>query len=354
PATIIGLLAFGIMVGWQYMPKQIKAVPSALVSVAVCTAIASFGNLDLARVKLSDGGDLIKLPIVPSDQIQGVIVGGLIIALVASVESLLSAVATDRLHTGPRANLDKELIGQGIANTVSGALGGLPVTGVIVRSSANIASGARSNLSATLHGVWIVVCVGALSTALEKIPLAALAGLLCFVGTKLVNVEHIRELAKHKELPVYVVTVLGVVGLDLLKGVGLGLGLAIFLLIRRLAHLEIRVDDSPEVQTIHLDGSLTFATVPKLSRELQRVRPGVLARIEMHADFMDHAAYEALHSWEVGHLRTGGDVEVIEHHQDWYRTVKEDGPRIMRSTVRANEKPIAVLAGMGPAKVNEP
>src|SRR4051794_7352364 len=114
----------------------------------------------------------------------------LTVVLIAGVESLLSAVAVDRMHTGPRTKVDRELLGQGAANTMSGMLGGLPVTGVIVRSSANVAAGARTRLSAVLHGVWIAVFALLLAGLVEMIPLAALAGVLVVGGPQPLGPGH--------------------------------------------------------------------------------------------------------------------------------------------------------------------
>lgn len=345
PAAMIGLLTIGILVGWRFVPPKLKAVPGALVAITVSTLIAMFGKLELDRVSLKGSGSGFQAPLIPTDNWGAVLTGALVVAVVASVESLLSAVATDRMHTGPRADLDKELIGQGIGNAVSGLLGGLPITGVIVRSSANVNSGAKSNLSAILHGVLIVLCAAFLGFAMEQIPRAALAGLLCFVGSNLINKEHIRDLMRHKELPIYLVTLFGVVTTNLLEGVAFGLVLAVILLVRRLAHLEVKITDKDDIQVVQIDGSLTFATVPKLTKELSKVKEGTVVRIELHSDFMDHAAFEAMHAWEASHLRTGGEVVIDELHQDWYRSASEQLPRVRRSSVRASNKPIAVLAG---------
>ena len=188
----------------------------------------------MPRVDLPGGLlDAIAFPLLPQGDWAALAGGMLTVALIASVESLLSAVAVDRMHTGPRTKVDRELLGQGAANTMSGMLGGLPVTGVIVRSSANVAAGARTRLSAVLHGVWIAVFALLLAGLVEMIPLAALAGLLVVVGAKLVDRADIRAARDHGELIVYVGTVVGVLALNLLEGVGIGLALAGLLVLRR-------------------------------------------------------------------------------------------------------------------------
>src|SRR5699024_8064510 len=126
-------------------------------------------------------------PALPAaDQWQGIAVAVAAVAMVASVESLLAAIAVDRMHSGRRGQLNRELCGQGAANAVSGALGGLPVAGVIVRSTANVRAGARSPLATILHGVWILLFVALFAHVVELIPMPALAALLVFIGTRMV------------------------------------------------------------------------------------------------------------------------------------------------------------------------
>src|SRR6202034_3187431 len=112
----------------------------------------------------------------------GAIVAGVItVTLITSVQSLLTAVATDRMHNGPRTDLNRELIGQGASNVVSGAVGGLPIAGVIVRSSANIKAGAKTSASTIMHGLWILLFSLPFAGLIDQIPTAALAGLLIVV-----------------------------------------------------------------------------------------------------------------------------------------------------------------------------
>lgn len=333
PSVLLGVATVAILLAWQYVPKKVKAVPGALVAVSIATIASIVLNMEVKRVDLPENLlNSFTLPKFPEMALWGaVLVSALTIAIVASVESLLSAVATDRMHTGKRANLDREMIGQGIGNTVSGILGGLPVTGVIVRSSANINSGATTRTSAILHGVWVVVFVALLGSVIELIPLSALAGLLVFVGVRLVSMEHIRDLLKHRELPVYAITLLGVVMKDLLVGVGVGLAFAVIMLIHRLTRLELKVTQRDIDWHVSIGGSLTFLNVPRLTSELARIPAGARVHVEMHTDLMDHAAFEALHSWEHNHLRTGGDVDIDELHDDWYHMASNDQPKHHRT-----------------------
>ncbi|HYH96603.1 SulP family inorganic anion transporter, partial [Hyalangium sp.] len=236
PATILGLLTIGLLVLWQVLPpSRLKQVPGPLVAVLGASVAAAVWGGDVKRVELAgDFFSSLRLPSLPEGSWVAFGVAVLSLALVASAESLLSAVATDKMHTGPRVNLDRELFAQGLANTLSGLMGGLPVTGVIVRSAANVAAGAKTRVSAVLHGVWMLLFVTLLASLLGLVPLTVLAGLLVVVGVKLVNVQHIQELRRRGELSVYAVTVAGVVGINLLAGIALGLALAVARLLWRL------------------------------------------------------------------------------------------------------------------------
>jgi MFS superfamily sulfate permease-like transporter len=131
------------------------------------------------------------------------------LAVIASAETLLCASAVDRMHRGPRTDYDRELRAQGVGNMLCGLLCALPMTGVIVRSGANLQAGAKTRLSAILHGLWLLLFVSAFAWLLRNIPTAALAGILVYSGFKLVDLHAARALAKRgrSELFIYVATV---------------------------------------------------------------------------------------------------------------------------------------------------
>lgn len=168
---------------------------------------------------------------------------GLIIAAVASVETLLCIEATDKLDPQKRRTSgNAELRAQGVGNVLSGLIGGLPITSVIVRSSANINAGATTRRSAIIHGVLLLVCVGAIPVLLNLIPKASLSAILIFTGLRLCRPAIARHLYQEGGLPqlfTYLATVAGVVFLDLLTGVGIGLAVALFNTLRqnlRISH----------------------------------------------------------------------------------------------------------------------
>ncbi|GGK94541.1 putative transmembrane carbonic anhydrase [Nocardia jinanensis] len=315
PAAFLGITVIAIMLGWKYLPERVKVVPGALAAIVAATVLSLALSLDVKRVTI-DGSlfDAIGLPELPRGDWAGIAMMILTFALIASVESLLSAVAIDKMHTGPRADFDREMIGQGSANVLSGLLGGLPVTGVIVRSSTNVAAGARSRASAVLHGVWVLVFSVLLVSLVEQIPLAALAGLLIVIGVQLVKLAHIRLAHRTGDLLVYVVTLAAVVFLNLLEGVLIGLALAFALLIWRVVRVTVTAEQigGTDRWLLRIDGSCTFLSLPKLSTTFAKIPPGVAVTVELTVDFLDHAAYDAITDWARQHESNGGSVDFVE------------------------------------------
>jgi len=317
PATLLGLGAIALLVSWPLLKRRWKiAIPPALVAVALLTGLSALWGREVPRVELPGNiWSALHLPSLPQGSWAAIAGAALTFALVASAESLLCAAATDKLHSGPRANLDRELVAQGVGNAVAGLLGGLPVTGVIVRSTANIEAGGRTRWSAILHGIWMLLAVAVLGGALTLIPLSVLAGLLVVVGGKLVNPTHVREVIAHKEGPVYFATLAGVLGINLLAGIGIGVGVALLLLLRRLARVEIAVEQDRERWRIDVTGALTFLTVPKLTSVLAGLPPGQSVDVDLEVSLVDHAALEALHGWRLSYERTGGRVDIDQVHE---------------------------------------
>jgi carbonic anhydrase len=213
---------------------------------------------------------------------------------------------------------------------------------VIVRSSANVAAGARTRLSAVLHGVWIAVFALLLAGLVEMIPLAALAGLLVVVGAKLVDRADIRAARDHGELVVYVGTVVGVLALNLLEGVGIGLALAGLLVLRRAVRARVRTEHPVDgSRRLVAEGLLSFLSVPALSRELAAVPPGVPVRVDLNVDYLDHAARDHIDSWATRHRATGGSVEVVETRRHGRRAARRAGGSLapLPPTVHRERRP---------------
>ena len=318
-AAALGLLTVALMLLWPRL-VPLSVVPAALVAVLVTTTVAAGLGAEVERVDLPEAPlAAIVLPRWPDGPLLEIGLAAVTIALIASVESLLSAVAVDRLHDGPRADLNRELVAQGCANTVSGLLGGLPVTGVIVRSSANVAAGARTRASAILHGVWIAVVVLCCAGLLEAIPLAALAAVLVVVGLRLISPAQIRTYARHRELPTYLVTAGGVVATDLLTGVAAGIASAVLLMLWRLARCEIRTAALPTGERgVTISGTLAFVGSGRVARALAALPPGQRVVVELHLDYLDHGAFQTIEDWREAYRKGGGSVEIRETHDGWF------------------------------------
>ncbi|MEU5051441.1 SulP family inorganic anion transporter [Streptomyces sp. NPDC021096] len=322
PALLIGAVTVGVLLAWPHLPGQAgrwaRLLPAPLAAVALATT-ASLG-MELPRVSLPDW-EVQALPTLPDGPVLGIFAAVLTVTLVASMESLLSAVAMERLHAersdeqaAATTKLDRELAGQGAANVVSGLLGGLPIAGGAIRGSANIAAGATSRKSTVLHGVWVLVCAGLLTAALEVIPLAALAALVMAVGVRMVSFAHIKHVQRHREFPMYAATLASVVLLGVLQGVAVGVAVAALLSLRRLTHTRITVTEEQACHRVRVNGQLTFLAVPRLSRALGQVPDEANAVVELGGSFMDHAAYDALHSWSNAHRARGGWVTLRGRH----------------------------------------
>lgn len=220
-AALLGAATLALLLAWpKFGPR---ALPAALVAIATATLADVVLHLTVPTLDLPDQLFALGWPQLPQTELLAWLSGALAIGLIASTESLLSAVAVDRLHDGPRARLDRELLGQGAANLVSGLLGGLPVTGGSVRSTANLQAQAQSRVSTVLHGVWLVAAASFLADYLEYVPLSALAALLLLVSLRMVRWEHWVTFARSGELTAYLVTLGGVLGFGLLWGIALGM-----------------------------------------------------------------------------------------------------------------------------------
>ncbi|MER5279521.1 bifunctional SulP family inorganic anion transporter/carbonic anhydrase [Streptomyces sp. NPDC002809] len=346
-APLIGGLTVAILVLWPRIPGRtgriMRRIPAALAAVAMATAVAALAAPSIARVDLPSWRSH-ALPEMPQGPVLGLATAVFTMMLVASLESLLAAVAVDKLtadrnrerSSGPavesdggqaggrndapeaglaaaaprvkRSDLDRELRAQGIANTVSGLLGGLAVSGGAVRSSANVRAGATGRASTVLHGVWVLLATGLLVTALEWIPLAALGALVMVVGIQMVNFAHIRNVHKHREFLVYGATITGVLLFGVLKGVTIGIAVAVAVALHRLTRTRITVSDHDGRHLLVVRGQLTFLAVPRLSRALGQLPQDADAVVELDGFFMDHAAYELIHDWSIAHAAHGGRV----------------------------------------------
>ena len=273
-AIIVTVVSLAILIAFNKVPflKKIKFIPGALVAVAFGIVINEVFKATGSPLAISQD-HLVTLPSATS--ISGFIgqfsapdfstitnskvwILGVTIAVVASIESLLCLEAADKMDPMKRyASANQELKAQGVGNILSGLLGGLPLTSVIVRTTANINAGAKTRFSAIAHGVLLLVTVIAIPGLLNKIPMACLAAILIMIGIKLASpkvFKHMWQAGKYQFVP-FIVTVLAVVFTDLLKGVGIGLAVSIVFLLKgnmRLAYF-FKKEEHQEGETIHID-----------------------------------------------------------------------------------------------------
>jgi MFS superfamily sulfate permease-like transporter len=248
---------------------------------------------------------------------ENLLIAAVTFAFIASAETLLSAAAVDRMHDGERTKYDKELTAQGIGNMLCGALGALPMTGVIVRSAANVQAGSATRAAAMLHGAWLLVLAMLLPWLLNMTPVSCLAGILVFTGIKMVKFRQVKDLAAYGKgtALVYLATMVAIVATDLLVGVIIGFGLSLF----RLALLssKLKADllehDEPGHATFNLKGSATFLQVPAMARKLDAMPSNTKVTVDIsELSHVDQACLELLKEWERN--APGKGIEVV---LDW-------------------------------------
>jgi MFS superfamily sulfate permease-like transporter len=273
-SILIAVLSLIILIAWGKMKvfSKLKIIPAALVAVIVSIVLNEYFTSTGSSLQISKE-HLVSLPIPQSfAEFTNIIVTpdfsgflstkvwivGLTIAIVASIETLLCIEAADRMDVQRRyTNTNVELKAQGIGNIISSLIGGLPMTSVVVRTSANNEAGAKSKLSAILHGVLLLVSVLSIPTLLNKIPLATLAAVLLLVGYKLANpktVLHFWHKGKYQFIP-FIATFVAVVLLDLLKGVALGMIISAFFVLQgnmKRAY-RFRKEEYQEGDIIHIE-----------------------------------------------------------------------------------------------------
>ena len=298
-AIVITLISLAILISWDKIGflKRMKLIPGALVAVIV--------GVILNEIFISTGSSLainpehlVKLPVPQSwEEFKGIVITpdftaftngkvwavGATIAIVASIETLLCIEASDRMDVQKRyTDTNVELKAQGIGNILSSLIGGLPMTSVVVRSSANANAGAKTKMSAIIHGVLLLISVLSIPFLLNKIPLATLAAVLLLVGYKLAKpsvIMHFWHKGKYQFVP-FIATLLAVVFTDLLKGVALGIIISILFILRgnlkrayrfRKEKFEdgdvIRIDLAQEVSFLNKAAiKSTLAQIPENSR----------------------------------------------------------------------------------------
>ncbi len=322
-AAALGILTILTILLWQaFAPKQLRVVPAPLVAIILATIVATLLVVPVLYVEIPDNlWEDVRLPnreLLNNAPWIELSKAALLLAVVASAEALLCATAVDQMQQGQRTAYDRELFAQGVGNVLCGLVGALPLTGVIVRSSANIQAGGKTRCSPIMQGIWLLVFVLGLAFLLRMIPTASLAAMLVFTGYKLINVKELVKLREYGwgEVVIYAATVGTIVFTDLLTGVLVGIALSAGKLLYTFSHLDANLtlpDHNEEAAMLKLKGSATFIRLPKLAALLEQVPEGIVLGIDFqHLDYIDHACLELLSNWAKQHEASGGSLEI-----DW-------------------------------------
>lgn len=314
-AVVISLISLIILISWDKVSflKKLKLIPGALVAVIIGIALNEFfvatgSSLAIAKEHL------VSLPVPKSfDEFKSILITpnfaaianpqvwvvAITIAIVASIETLLCIEAADRMDVQKRyTNTNVELRAQGIGNIVSSLLGGLPMTSVVVRSSANNNAGAKSKMSAIIHGVLLLLSVLAVPALLNKIPLATLATVLILVGYKLAKpatFKHFWEKGKYQFIP-FVATLVFVVATDLLKGVALGIVISVIFVLRgnlKRAY-SFKKEEYEDGDVIHIDLAQEVSFLNKAAIKLTLNAIPENSKVVINAQDTEYIAHDVL------------------------------------------------------------
>lgn len=326
PGPVLAV-ASAVMLHLMFIPFDVLRLSEAqLVSVPVASGLGEF----FGQFTLPDFSQL-NNPAVWTVAVT--------IAVVASLETLLSVEAIDKMDPLKRTTpTNRELVAQGVGNSLSGFIGGLPVTQVIVRSSVNLQTGARSKASTILHGLLLLVCVATLPSWLNMIPLAVLAAVLILTGYKLAKPALFKNMWDNgagQFLP-FMVTVLGVVLTDLLTGVGLGMAAAIFALLRRNylnSHFlhkkeDTEQDNRPRI-SLQLAEEVTFLNKAAIRKELSEIPNNAHVIIDkQNCVYINHDVAEIIADFMATANARGIDVDIIERNESAAIRAARQGLRV--------------------------
>jgi len=307
---LIGLISIAFLVGWD----KVKFLKSSLVPAPLLVVLFGIGGTmffnQMGDLWAVGGKQLVDVPVTGSvgaflgqltmpdfSQILNisVLIAGVTIAVVASLETLLNCEAVDNLDPKKRSTpANRELLAQGIGNVTCGLIGGLPVTSVVVRGSVNIGAGAQTKLSAMFHGWLLLGFVMLLPQYLNMIPLSCLAAILMVTGFKLASPKLMRQMAdegRSQFLP-FIITVIAIVMTDLLVGILIGLGVALTFILysnyRRSIHRVSEKHIGGEILRIELPNQVSFLNRPALERVLRSVPEGGHVLLDAtHTDYID-------------------------------------------------------------------
>lgn len=332
-ATIIAVLSVIILIGWPKL-KKVSAIPAPLVVVILGILLNKLfkdGPLEikdehLVIVPIIDSFNEFKSLLITPDFSQisnpAVWTVAFTIAIVASLESLLSLEAVDKIDPLKRTSpTNRELIAQGIGNMTSGFFGGLPMTAVIVRSSANVNAGGKTKVSAILHGMWLLLSLLLIPGIINSIPLACLAAILLVTGYKLARIALFKKMYKAgwSQFIPFIITVLAVVFTDLLKGVGIGMVIGIYFVLRNNMRnpyfYTISSAGEKKVITIKLSEEVSFLNKAAISYTLNHLPVNTDVVIDgTNARYIDYDVVEVIHNFRHNAFSKGIIVQLKNIH----------------------------------------
>ncbi len=329
-AIIVGVTALAIQIFWPKF-KKLSSIPAPLMVVVVGIALSyifkntafAIDSKQMVAIPEFSGwqefSGLFMMPDFSAIQNPQVWVVAGTLAIVASLETLLGIEAVDKLDKLKRTSPpNRELVAQGIGNMTSGLLGGLPMTSVIVRSSANANSGAKTKMSAIFHGCWLLLSLLFIPGLINMIPLAALAGVLIFTGYRLTRIDLYKHMY-HKgwdQFVPFIVTIVAVLATDLLKGVAIGMLVSIFYLLRTNMRnpyfYQIEQEGSKKDLRINLAEEVTFLNKAAIQAILTRIPKETNVIIDgTNSKYIDPDVLEAIFNYKHSAYSKGIIVSLI-------------------------------------------
>ncbi|WP_435858504.1 SulP family inorganic anion transporter [Streptomyces milbemycinicus] len=296
-AAGLGIATIVLSFLWKKVPGPVGKVPAALVAVGIGIAVAALPGVE---VKTLEVGNLFASVQVPgaaefAGLADAAVLGAVLtFTVIASAESLFTAAAVDRMHDGARTRYNSELVAQGVGNTVCGFLGALPVTAVVARSSANVQAGAKTRLSRTLHGLWLLGFALLLPNVLALVPISVLAGVLVHSGWKLLAPQEFPKMWRQDrgEFVVMTLTTVAIVATALLEGVLIGLAAGVVLAALRMSRTHVKEHTEGDTAHLTMAGNATFLRLPQVIEALEAIAASGKPRIRLDltgVTHLDHA-----------------------------------------------------------------
>jgi MFS superfamily sulfate permease-like transporter len=360
-AVLIGIICLVFQFAWERFTLKkkgfIKMIPAPLVVVLIGVAINEIFKANGSLYAI-DAEHMVNIPVAHSGNeffsfftfpdfngfaSKDVWIAGITLAIVASLETLLSIEAIDDLDPYQRVtNKERELKAQGLGNMISGLIGGLPVTSVIVRSSANVNAGAQSKLSSIMHGLMLLLCVALIPAVLNLVPKSALAAILIFTGYKLAKPSLFKLYYKKgwDQFVPFVVTITAILFTDLLIGVLIGIAVGIFFVVRSNFRTAVFIVHDTANYLFRLRKDVSFLNKPIIKNKLEEIPENAYVLIDAtRADFIDRDVIEVIEDFMAhAHLKSiRVEVKFSEHRQQGFDSDFITRHRFVQSSMKKLE-----------------